>query len=107
MLNVSFMKGTRGMEEMTVDLLKRGEKLIDLYAKVTGTTFTDMLKNMDAETGAFVGGCMELYVDAKDLAVMQAAAFDDLLGSMEELKKINEKLFKQNEELRKLLQEKK
>lgn len=94
------------MEKATVDLFEKGEELIDLFMKASGITFTDMLKGMDAKTGAFMGGCMELYTELKDLYVNQAEAFDDLLNDMEELRKMNERLLKQNEDLQKLLQEK-
>lgn len=92
------------LEAKTTEVMNKCENFVDLAFKVSGSSVMDML-GFDAETGAAIGGCMEIYKSSKELAEMQAKAMDKMLGDFDELKEMNENLRKQNEMLQHLLQD--
>ena len=92
------------LETKTTEAMNKCEKLLDLTFKASGSSVMDMLE-IDAETGAMIGGCMELYRDSKELKVMEAKAMDKVLEDLDELRVMNDNLRKQNETLQQMLQD--
>lgn len=92
------------LEEKTTEVMNKCENFVDLAFKASGGSVMDMLR-FDAQTGAAIGGCMELYKSSKELVKMQAKVMDKMLGDFDDLKEMNQELRKQNEELQKMLRE--
>lgn len=93
------------LEGKTEAILKDCEGIMDLAFKASGSSIMDVMSGLDTETGAILGGCVNLYKNTKDLAVMQAKAMDKMLSDFDELKEMNKDLREQNEKLQKMLQE--
>lgn len=93
------------LEKQTEEVLKECEKVMDVAYKASGVSIMDIMDGLDAESGAILGGAMTLYRKSKNLALTQAKAMDKMQNSFDELKKMNEKLLAQNEELQQMLRE--
>lgn len=95
----------QSLERETTKIMKNCEGLINDAFKASGKSFMDVLLDMDAKTGAMIGGYVSLYKDAKDLVIMQAKAMDQMLKDFDELREMNNNLCIQNEKLQSILQD--
>lgn len=86
-------------EEETRDLLERGEKLVELAFLVSGFTKEDIMKDLNLETGALIGGLIDFCKCSKSLVTAQAGALDRVLKEFEILRRMNCELCRQNVEL--------
>ena len=83
--------------------MQKCEDFMDLAFKASGSSVMDALGGLDATMGVIIGGCMEIYRDAKKLSVEMAEVFDQTNKEIKELKAENDVLAEQNKELRSLL----
>lgn len=93
------------LEKKTESVLQNCEDSINLAFKATGNSFMDAMCGLNAETGAMMGSCMNLYKDTKQLMIMLAKAMDKMLDNFDELKEMNEVLRKQNDMMQDTLQD--
>ncbi|WP_287643435.1 hypothetical protein [Bacteroides sp.] len=93
------------LEKQAEEFLKECEKVMNVAYKASGVGIMDVMDGLDAESGAMLGSAMTLYRKSKNLVLTQAKATDKMQNSFDELKKMNEKLLAQNEELQRMLRE--
>ena len=93
------------LEKQTEEVMKECEKVMNVTYKASGVSIMDLMDGLDADSGAILGGVMTLYRKSKNLALTQAKAMDEMQNSFDELKKMNEILLAQNEELQRMLRE--
>nr|DAF83617.1 MAG TPA: hypothetical protein [Caudoviricetes sp.] len=95
-----FRNNVKGsLENQTEEVLKECEKVMDVAYKASGLSIMDAMNGLDAESGAMLGAVMALYGKTKNLALTQAKAMDKMQNSFDELKEMNKKLLKQNEQM--------
>lgn len=95
------------LEKQTEEVLKECEKVMDAAYKASGVSIMKAMDGLDAESGAVLGAVMALYKKSKNLALTQAKAMDKMQNSFDELKEMNKKLLAQNEQMQRMLLEKK
>lgn len=95
----------RKLEVMAENLMDNGEALLDSAVRASEVSIMDFFGGINKETGALIGDAMSLYKDSKEFALTQARIMDKMIGDLEELKKMNEDLREQNEEMQCLLRE--
>lgn len=95
----------KGLEWKAEEVMQKGEDLVNLSFNASGSSFMGVMSQLDGESGAMIGGVMDMYKTAKEFAMMQAQAMDRLLEDFEELKNMNKDLCKQNEEMQRLLRD--
>lgn len=91
------------MELRTIAVFMKTEEVLNHILTASGVSQMDIIKQLDAETGAVIGECIDLCSDIKDIAVIQAKYLDKTLKELDVLKRMNSELCKQNEELRGIL----
>ena len=101
------IKVEESLEKQTEELLKECEKVMDVAYKNSGVSILDAMDGLDAESGAILGAVMTLYKKSKNLALMQAKAMDKMQNGFDELKEMNKKLLAQNEQMQRMLRERK
>lgn len=79
------------LENKTREMMNECEGFMNTAFKLSGVSAMDALLGLDAETGAALGGAMNLYKQAKDLVIEQASAMDKMRNDLEELKRMNER----------------
>lgn len=87
------------LEMKTRKMMNECEGLMNTAFKLLGVSTTDALLDLNVETGAALGEAMTLYKHGKDLAIEQASAMDKMSKDLEELKRMNERLQRQNRDL--------
>lgn len=94
-----------GMKSKTEEILENFEELVELSFKASGSSIMDTLSGLDANTGAMIGGAMTLYKNSRELMVMYGQTMDQMLKTLEEFKRMNQEIYEQNKELRRMLQD--
>lgn len=92
------------LEEQATEIMNKSEDLLVTTFKASGCSVMDLLLDLDSESGALIGGAMDLYKDSKKFILSYAGTTDKLVHDLEVLKKMNEALCKQNEQLQGMLQ---
>lgn len=84
------------LEMKTRKMMDECEGFMNTAFKLSGVSTMDALLGLNVETGAALGEAMNLYKQAKDLVIEQASAMDKMRNDLEELKRMNERLMRQN-----------
>ncbi len=77
------------LEDKTRELMEQTEDFINKAVKASGVSASDILLNMDAETGTMIGCCAELWKTCKEYSIFQAKRLDETLQIVKELKEEN------------------
>ena len=93
------------LEKQTEEVLKECEKVMDVAYKASGVSIMDAIDSLDAESGAILGAVMTFYKKSKNLVLAQAKAMDKMQNGFDELKKMNEELLAQNEQMQRMLRD--
>lgn len=92
------------LEKDVKGLLKSIKTTCDTAFKASGASISEILMDMDAETGAVVGGCLEIMNKSGLLAIKQARIMDEIRTEVKELRDQNKELKRQNDEMQRDLQ---
>lgn len=95
------------LEKQTEEILKECENLMDVAYKASGVSIMDAMDSLDATNGAILGSAMSIYKKSKNLVLAQAKAMDKMQNGFDELKEMNKKLLEQNEQMQRMLRERK
>lgn len=95
---------TVSLTKKTMDLFECYDELTDLAFKTLGGSISEVIKGMDAKTGALIGGSIEAYETTKRLIVDYAEVTDKMIMELKEIKIMNNCLREQNKILREILQ---
>lgn len=82
----------KAWKKKTVGVLNDVEELINATFRASGASALDLFGDLDAETGAIVGGLMTVYKSTKDLAVTQARVLDQMDCQLKKLRSENEEM---------------
>lgn len=88
------------MEKRSREFVENVNKFMNDAMKASGFGMGNIIRNMDAKTGAIIGSMMEMYNESCDFLVAYGCTIDNMNNRLQDLKTMNDAILDQNRKLR-------